>query len=103
MMFLRPISRTFTSRLRTMSTNNNNQKPLLALPATAEETVKVDVNDTYKLKELGPVVVNEDGSLSRINNWHEMADIEKENVNRILLKRNRARLERLKKQQQEQQ
>ncbi|KAI7883035.1 hypothetical protein K492DRAFT_144442 [Lichtheimia hyalospora FSU 10163] len=86
-----------------MSTNSSShQKPFLALPATAEETVKVDVNDTYKLKELGPVVVNEDGSLSRINNWHEMADIEKENVNRILLKRNRARLERLKQQQQQQ-
>lgn len=56
MMFLRPLSRTFTSRLRTMSTaNNNSQPPLLALPATAEETVKVDVNDKYKLKELGPV------------------------------------------------
>ncbi|KAI9467857.1 hypothetical protein BDB00DRAFT_744436, partial [Zychaea mexicana] len=58
----------------------NTKEPLLALPATAEETVQVDVNDTYKLKELGPVVVNEDGSLSRINNWHEMADIEKANV-----------------------
>ncbi|CDS05845.1 hypothetical protein LRAMOSA08373 [Lichtheimia ramosa] len=87
-----------------MSTaNNNSQPPLLALPATAEETVKVDVNDKYKLKELGPVVVNEDGSLSRINNWHDMAPIEKDNVNRILLKRNRERLERLKKQQQQEQ
>ena len=55
-MFLGRISRTFTLRLRAMSTNSSNhQKPLLALPATAEETVKVDVNDTYKLKELGPV------------------------------------------------
>ena len=43
------------------------------------------------------IVVNEDGSISRINNWHEMADIEKSNVNRILLKRNRQRLERLRK------
>ncbi|KAI7851012.1 hypothetical protein BDC45DRAFT_446058 [Circinella umbellata] len=84
-----------------MSTNNNNNKEILALPATAEETVQVDVNDTYKLKELGPVVVNEDGSISRINNWHEMADIEKSNVNRILLKRNRQRLERLKKAEQD--
>ena len=40
--------------IRAMSTNNNN-KEILALPATAEETVRVDVNDTYKLKELGPV------------------------------------------------
>ncbi|KAF7731235.1 hypothetical protein EC973_000651 [Apophysomyces ossiformis] len=76
------------------------EKPLLALPSTAEETVQtVGVNDNYKLKELGPVVVNEDGSLSRINNWHEMSDIEKSNVNRILLKRNRERLQRLKEKQ----
>ncbi|KAI8138245.1 hypothetical protein BJV82DRAFT_631597 [Fennellomyces sp. T-0311] len=97
--FSRQLSfRAFTFR-RAMSSHEK-KEPILALP-TAEETVKVDVNDTYKLKELGPVVVNEDGSLSRINNWHEMADIEKENVNRILLKRNRARLERLKKAKEE--
>lgn len=45
---------------------------------------------------LSPVVVNADGTLSRINNWKDMADIEKANVNRILLKRNRQRLEQLK-------
>lgn len=39
-----------------MTNNSTEHKPILALPATAEETVeKVDVNDTYKLKELGPV------------------------------------------------
>ncbi|KAI8973799.1 hypothetical protein BDF20DRAFT_800959, partial [Mycotypha africana] len=57
------------------------KKPILALPSSAEETVQqVGVNDTFKLKELGPVVVNEDGTISRINNWHEMSDIEKSNV-----------------------
>ncbi|ORZ00977.1 hypothetical protein BCR43DRAFT_433925 [Syncephalastrum racemosum] len=87
-----------------MASDSNKTEPLLALPATAEETVQVDVNDTYKLRELGPVgkLVNEDGSLSRINNWHEMADIEKQNVNRILLKRNRARLAKLKEEKQSQ-
>ncbi|CAO3626572.1 unnamed protein product [Cunninghamella echinulata] len=80
-----------------MTNSPSEPKPILALPATAEETVeKVDANDSYKLKELGPVVVNEDGTLSRINNWKEMNDIEKANVNRILLKRNRQRLEKLK-------
>lgn len=128
-------TRAIASRKSNMSTESNgnangengeNKVPLLALPATAEETVQqVGMNDTYKLKELGPVgkfnhkknphlflaqkndklfratVVNEDGTLSRISNWHEMADIEKSNVNRILLKRNRERLERLKKQREE--
>src|SRR5689334_20140459 len=41
------------------------------------------------------LVVNEDGTMSRIDNWYEMADIEKANVRRILVKRNNARLERL--------
>ncbi|KAI8377563.1 uncharacterized protein BYT42DRAFT_570741 [Radiomyces spectabilis] len=110
MHFLRPIARSLQSRnflthsRRTMSSESTNganeSKPILALPSTAEETVKVGINDNYKLKELGPVVVNEDGTLSRINNWHEMADIEKDNVNRILLKRNRERLARLKEKEQ---
>jgi len=40
-------------------------------------------------------VVNEDGTMSRISNWAEMADIEKANVRRILLKRNELRLKKL--------
>jgi predicted Fe-S protein YdhL (DUF1289 family) len=39
--------------------------------------------------------------MSRIENWHEMNDIERANVNRILLKRNKARLEKLKKEREE--
>jgi hypothetical protein len=46
---------------------------------------------TVKLDHLGPLVVNKDGSLSRIGNWAEMADIERENTLRILGKRNQAR------------
>ncbi|KAI9313929.1 hypothetical protein BX666DRAFT_1974859 [Dichotomocladium elegans] len=105
MLSFRSISRTFPFRLRFMSTSMpaEKQQPLLALPSTAEATVQqVDVNDTFKLKELGPVVVNVDGTISRINNWHEMSDIEKDNVNRILLIRNRQRLAKLKKEREEQ-
>lgn len=39
-----------------MTTSSESKKPILALPSTAEETISsVDINDTYKLKELGPV------------------------------------------------
>lgn len=41
------------------------------------------------------IVVNEDGTMSRIDNWAEMAEIEKANVRRILLKRNELRLKKL--------
>ncbi|KAF8930618.1 hypothetical protein BGZ47_000480 [Haplosporangium gracile] len=97
------------------ATNNNNQndqteehqedfssKPVLALPAPGDfssmssgaPTLEVNGQD-IKLDLLGPIVVNENGTMSRIENWHEMADIEKANVRRILLKRNATRLARL--------
>jgi len=50
---------------------------------------------SVKLDHLGPMVVNVDGTLSRISNWDKMADIEKENTLRIIGKRNQARLESL--------
>lgn len=54
------------------------QKPILALPEHSEESVKESENDdvekrglynSYKLRNLGPVVVNEDGSIGTIDNW----------------------------------
>ncbi|KAJ3289993.1 hypothetical protein HDU76_007451 [Blyttiomyces sp. JEL0837] len=53
--------------------------------------------DVVKLDALGPVVVNEDGTLSRITNWDKMTDGERTNTLRVLNKRNKARLERLRK------
>ncbi|RYP91911.1 hypothetical protein DL770_001971 [Monosporascus sp. CRB-9-2] len=53
-----------------------------------------------KLDHLGPLVVNEDGTLSRIANWDKMADIERENSLRILGRRNKARLAALRERQQ---
>lgn len=47
---------------------------------------------SVKLDHLGPMVVNVDGTLSRISNWEAMADIEKEATVRIIGKRNQARL-----------
>lgn len=52
---------------------------------------------TVQLDHLGPMVVNTDGTLSRISNWDKMAEIEKKATLRIIGKRNQARLEALKK------
>ncbi|KAF9424995.1 hypothetical protein BGZ94_007942 [Podila epigama] len=74
-------------------------KPVLALPAPGDADPNInqlEVNGKdLKLDAIGPVVVNEDGTMSRIDNWAEMAEIEKSNVRRILLKRNEQRLKRL--------
>jgi hypothetical protein len=45
-----------------------------------------------KLDHLGPMVVNVDGTLSRISNWDKMAEIEQRNTWRIIGKRNKERL-----------
>jgi hypothetical protein len=50
-----------------------------------------------KLDHLGPLVVNKDGTLSRIGNWAEMSEIERQNTLRVLGKRNMLRREALEK------
>lgn len=49
-----------------------------------------------KLDALGPLVVNQDGTLSRIANWEQMTEIERRNTLRVLGKRNKLRLDSLK-------
>ncbi|KAI6084208.1 hypothetical protein F4821DRAFT_243202 [Hypoxylon rubiginosum] len=95
--------------LRTMSSANsqdqnaqdNASSPKVPLPlpepGQADDTTQIPVGgDGVKLDHLGPLVVNEDGTMSRIANWTEMAEIERQNTLRILGKRNKLRLEALK-------
>jgi len=51
--------------------------------------------NTVKLDHMGPLVVNKDGTLSRITNWAQMSEIEKGNTLRVLGRRNKARREAL--------
>lgn len=79
----------------------------LPAPPTAEERKKrkdqIDVTGDQGIRfdHLGPIVVNKDGTMSRITNWDKMAAIEKENTLRILGKRNKARMEALKKREEQ--
>lgn len=78
-----------------------NQRPsTLGLPAPSEDdATKLDVSgegSTVRLDHLGPIVVNQDGTMSRISNWDKMTEIEKKNTLRVLGKRNKQRLEALK-------
>ncbi|RHZ48554.1 uncharacterized protein CDV56_105173 [Aspergillus thermomutatus] len=77
-------------------------KPILALPeapSAESQATQIDVSgggSTVKLDALGPLVVNQDGSLSRIANWEQMTEIERRNTLRVLGKRNKLRLNALK-------
>ncbi|KAL2223471.1 hypothetical protein M432DRAFT_587390 [Thermoascus aurantiacus ATCC 26904] len=72
----------------------------LALPAPPTDgTQQIDVSGgggSIKLDHLGPLVVNSDGTLSRIANWENMTEIERRNTLRVLGKRNQLRLATLK-------
>ncbi|KAL1877551.1 hypothetical protein VTK73DRAFT_8609 [Phialemonium thermophilum] len=67
----------------------------LPLPAPEEgdgDAKKLSLGGSLALDELGPMVVNADGTLSRIANWPQMTQIERENTLRVLGKRNQLRL-----------
>ncbi|KAI0689851.1 hypothetical protein C8T65DRAFT_588326 [Cerioporus squamosus] len=69
--------------------------PLALPPPPAEgevEQITVNGSQTFKFDKLGPVVVNSDGTLSRIANWENMAPIEKERTLKLLVARNKVRL-----------
>ncbi|PYH41822.1 uncharacterized protein BP01DRAFT_360020 [Aspergillus saccharolyticus JOP 1030-1] len=81
------------------------RKEYLALPdagSANSASHELDVSgdgSSVKLDHLGPLVVNQDGTLSRISNWEQMTEIERRNTLRVLGKRNKLRMDAIKEQQ----
>lgn len=94
-------SHSFLLLLLPRNTDDSINPLVLALPLATGDPTKVTVNGaSVSLEdEMGPLVVNADGSLSRISNWSEMTPIERERTISILGKRNKLRLEKLKDEQ----
>ncbi|CZT47596.1 uncharacterized protein RSE6_08177 [Rhynchosporium secalis] len=95
---------TLTSYSTTSAPESNSDteaKKPLALPSVPHNgTTTLDLSSgstSVKLDHLGPMVVNVDGTLSRISNWDGMAQVERENTLRVIGRRNKVRLEALKK------
>lgn len=65
-------------------------------PGSGATTLDVSSGQSVTLDHLGPMVVNTDGTISRINNWTQMTDMERQSTMRIIVKRNKARLDALK-------
>ena len=67
----------------------------LALPASdGAQSVAVG-GEAVALEELGPIVINTDGTTSRITNWPEMTPAEQEKTRRVIVARNAKRLAKL--------
>ncbi|KAK6824848.1 hypothetical protein PG990_003791 [Apiospora arundinis] len=84
------------------SSSNHQPLPLPEPPAAGQDgdgssaARQLEVGgEGLKLDHLGPLVVHQDGTMSRIGNWGEMSDFERENTLRIIGKRNQQRLKKL--------
>ena len=76
-----------------VSSSNNDP---LALPASDGAAPRVAVGgEPVAMEELGPIVINTDGTTSRITNWPEMTPAEQEKTRRVIVARNAKRLAKL--------
>jgi len=57
--------------------------------------------EPVKLDHLGPIILNVDGTISRINNWDQMIEREQKMALRMIAKRNKERRAVLLKQEEE--
>ncbi|ADV22803.1 hypothetical protein I305_05302 [Cryptococcus gattii E566] len=67
-------------------------------PNRGEEIQTLDLGEgnVIKLDKLGPMIINNDGTMSRIQNWQDLHPIEQERTVRLLVKkRNLVRLKKL--------
>ncbi|OJA20960.1 hypothetical protein AZE42_03503 [Rhizopogon vesiculosus] len=97
----RRVSCAMSASEATTSTNGHqtpNASPLLIAPPSSSsdnvnaKQVTLGSSETVKFDNLGPLVVNSDGTLSRIANWENMTEQERERAMRVLAARNRTRL-----------
>uniref|UniRef100_A0A6U2YS01 Uncharacterized protein n=1 Tax=Lotharella globosa TaxID=91324 RepID=A0A6U2YS01_9EUKA len=78
--------------------SESKNEPMLALPAPKDAKTIPGLEaggDALKFDKLGPMVLNNDGTISRITNWDKMTDREKETTYKIISRRNKARREKL--------
>ena len=76
-------------------------KDILMLPASTningEINRQITLGETVSLEELGPIIINADGTTRRITNWLDLNKVEQETSWRVISARNLKRLKALQK------
>jgi hypothetical protein len=62
----------------------------------ASETRTLNFGEKISMDELGPIIINPDGTMRRIANWNELTKGEQESTFRQISARNKKRIEALK-------
>lgn len=80
-------------------TSSCQKKEVAQLPAPrqADGVRSIQLGETVAMDDLGPMVVNSDGTLRRITNWDSMTKQEQANTLRLISARNKKRLAALQK------
>lgn len=74
------------------ASNANEKIPELpAADPNDKDIPTIQLGETIKFDEMGPVIINTDGSTRRIDNWQELSEKEKEVTWRRISKRNEER------------
>jgi hypothetical protein len=78
---------------------NQNDGPLLLPPSTSGDGVRqISLGESLSFEELGPIIINPDGTTRRIANWANLTKAEQESSWRLISARNRRRIAALEKQ-----
>ena len=80
----------------------NNIIPSLSDESNDDDNIpirQIKFGETVKLEELGPVIVQSDCTLRRIDNWHKLTEGEREATMRRIGGRNKVRLNKCREQQ----
>lgn len=75
-------------------TSSNSQEEVPQLPASDpndKDIPSIKLGETIKFDEMGPIIINLDGTTRRIDNWRELSEREKEVTWRRISKRNEER------------
>ena len=78
-----------------MKTEDQSEPEFLQLPAPSDDTPTLHLGETKKLDHLGPVIINTDGTTSRVANWDKLTEMEQQVALKRVSKRNRQRKEKL--------
>ncbi len=73
---------------------------LLELPVSdqsnGDDVPKISLGEKVSFEELGPIIINKDGTTSRIANWGILTKAEQDSSWRIISARNKKRVENIK-------
>jgi hypothetical protein len=76
-----------------MSLSMSDENEILALPAPSTDSMDGQATSTTLLSNLGPIIINLDGTMARIPNWLELTEHEQAKTMRVIAKRNKVRKE----------